>query len=146
MINSFSTQTFELGADIALQDSFGNNLAILKVEEKWRPDKKLEAFKVFGGNPVCHFILSILLVIAFTHILQLRQDHPYVKALQHEIGDIYVSGKMVGIQLPMHADHGALRSTLQFFLLNASWISSVILFSKTQIVFEQRLPLNCEPN
>ncbi|KAK3114403.1 Sulfate adenylyltransferase [Teratosphaeriaceae sp. CCFEE 6253] len=78
------------GARITLRDSRDDrNLGIMTVEDVYKPDKKNEAEKVFGGDP----------------------DHPAVKFLFNQTGDYYVGGKIEAIDRLMHYDYVALRYT-----------------------------------
>ncbi|KAK0908735.1 Sulfate adenylyltransferase [Friedmanniomyces endolithicus] len=78
------------GARITLRDSRDDrNLGIMTVEDVYKPDKKNEAEKVFGGDP----------------------DHPAVKFLFNQTGEYYVGGKIEAIDRLMHYDYVALRYT-----------------------------------
>lgn len=78
------------GARITLRDSRDDrNLAIMNVEDVYQPDKKIEAQKVFGGDP----------------------DHPAVKYLFNTAGEYYVGGKIDAIDRLMHYDYVGLRYT-----------------------------------
>ncbi|KAK0819021.1 Sulfate adenylyltransferase [Friedmanniomyces endolithicus] len=78
------------GARITLRDSRDDrNLDIMTVEDVYKPDKKNEAEKVFGGDP----------------------DHPAVKFLFNQTGEYYVGGKIEAIDRLMHYDYVALRYT-----------------------------------
>jgi sulfate adenylyltransferase len=76
------------GARIALQDFRDDrNLGILNVEDVYRPDKKKEAEKVFGGD----------------------EEHPAIRYLFGTAKDFYVGGKVEAIDRLMHYDYVALR-------------------------------------
>lgn len=75
---------------LALRDPEGVMLAILTVEEIYRPDRKKEAKLVFGTND---------------------ELHPGVAYLLHQTYPNYVSGKLEGLQLPSHYDFKELRQT-----------------------------------
>ncbi|KAH3899023.1 probable Sulfate adenylyltransferase [Saccharomycodes ludwigii] len=64
-------------------------IAVLTVEDIYRPNKVLEAEKVFRGDP----------------------DHPAVVYLNEVAGDVYVGGSVEAIQLPVHYDYPGLRKT-----------------------------------
>ncbi|AET39797.1 sulfate adenylyltransferase Ecym_4786 [Eremothecium cymbalariae DBVPG len=64
-------------------------IAILTVQDVYRPDKKMEAEKVFRGD----------------------EEHPAVKYLNNEAGEFYVGGSLEAIQLPVHYDYPGLRKT-----------------------------------
>ena len=67
-------------------------LAAMTVEEIWQPDRSLEAQRVYGTMSLEHPGVTYLL----------DQTHPF-----------YVSGKLEGVQLPIHYDFGSLRYTPQ---------------------------------
>jgi sulfate adenylyltransferase len=80
----------EPGQDIALRDQEGVILAILSVTDKWTPDKKREAEKVFGADDIAH---------------------PAVNYLHHKAGPVYLGGPITGIQQPVHYDFRGRRDT-----------------------------------
>ena len=73
---------------IALRDQEGLILAVLEVSMIWEPDKRVEARQVYGTTSECH---------------------PGVRHLRERIGNVYVGGRVLGIQLPTHYDHQELR-------------------------------------
>ncbi|KAF2275073.1 bifunctional sulfate adenylyltransferase subunit 1/adenylylsulfate kinase protein-like protein [Westerdykella ornata] len=76
------------GARIALRDFRDDrNLAIITVEDIYRPDKEKEAKEVFGGDP----------------------EHPAIKYLFNQAQEYYVGGKIEAIDRLMHYDYVALR-------------------------------------
>jgi sulfate adenylyltransferase len=75
---------------LALRDAEGVMLAVLHVEEMWRPDLHAEAGEVFGS----------------TH-----PEHPGVAHLFSQTYPIYVGGRLEGVQLPVHYDFRSLRHT-----------------------------------
>lgn len=76
------------GARVTMRDSRDDrNLAIMTIEDVYKPDKQKEAKLVFGGDP----------------------DHPAVKYLHSQTGEYYVGGKMEAIDRLMHYDYVALR-------------------------------------
>ncbi|KPQ10414.1 MAG: bifunctional sulfate adenylyltransferase / adenylsulfate kinase Sat/CysC [Rhodobacteraceae bacterium HLUCCA09] len=80
----------EPGQDIALRDPEGVILAILSVTDKWTPDKKREAQKVFGADDAAH---------------------PAVHYLHNIAGPVYLGGAITGLQPPVHYDFRARRDT-----------------------------------
>jgi sulfate adenylyltransferase len=79
------------GARIALRDFRDDrNLAIITVEDIYRPDKVKEATEVFGDND---------------------EAHPAVKYLHHTAGEFYVGGKLEAIDRLEHYDYVGLRYT-----------------------------------
>ena len=80
--------TIEPGARVALRDQEGLILAMLDVAGAWEPDKRAEADRVYGTT---------------------SDRHPGVRHLFKRIGDVYVGGRVSGIQLPTHYDFQELR-------------------------------------
>nr|VFK01358.1 MAG: sulfate adenylyltransferase [Candidatus Kentron sp. H]VFK01420.1 MAG: sulfate adenylyltransferase [Candidatus Kentron sp. H]VFK04982.1 MAG: sulfate adenylyltransferase [Candidatus Kentron sp. H] len=83
-------QTLEPGVKLALRDDEGFMLAVLDIEDIWKPDKRQEAQAVYGTD---------------------SQEHPGVRALFENVRDHYVGGRITGIQLPMHSDYEGFRHT-----------------------------------
>jgi len=81
----------EPGQRLALNDSEGFLLALLEVEDVWRPDKRAEALAVYGTDD--------------------PERHPGVKALYEQVAPWYVGGKLEGVTLPIHYDFRDLRLT-----------------------------------
>jgi sulfate adenylyltransferase len=79
-----------IGEKIALRDPEGVMLAVLTLREIYKPDKNLEAEKVFGTSD---------------------QTHPGVNYLFNYTKPYYISGKVQGIQLPTHYDFVDMRHT-----------------------------------
>ncbi|KAI9656973.1 MAG: Sulfate adenylyltransferase [Alyxoria varia] len=78
------------GGRITLRDFRDDrNLAILNIEDVFKPDKKKEAQNVFGGD----------------------EEHPAIKYLFQTAGEYYVGGKIDAIDRLMHYDYVALRYT-----------------------------------
>src|SRR5215470_5183675 len=80
----------QTGSTLALRDSEGVMLAVLHVEDLWRPDKEAEASSVFGTTD---------------------RVHPGVGALLNSPHATYVGGRVEGLQLPVHYDYRPLRMT-----------------------------------
>ena len=80
----------EAGSSLALRDPEGVMLAVLNIEDVWKPDREKEAQAVFGTTNPEHPGVAYLL----------DQSHPY-----------YVGGRLEGVQLPVHYDFRNLRST-----------------------------------
>jgi sulfate adenylyltransferase len=78
------------GGKLALRDSEGVMLAVLTVDELYRPDREAEAQSVFGTTDVEHPGVSMLL----------QRTHP-----------VYVGGSVEGLQLPTHYDFHPVRLT-----------------------------------
>ncbi|KIW13243.1 sulfate adenylyltransferase [Exophiala spinifera] len=78
------------GARITLRDFRDDrNLAILTVDDVYKPDKKKEAQEVFGGDP----------------------EHPAIKFLFNTTKELYVGGKIEAVNRLNHYDYVALRYT-----------------------------------
>lgn len=78
------------GARITLRDFRDDrNLAILTVDDVYKPDKALEAKEVFGGDP----------------------EHPAIKYLMNQTKEYYVGGKVEAVNRLNHYDYVALRYT-----------------------------------
>ncbi|KAF1365657.1 bifunctional sulfate adenylyltransferase subunit 1/adenylylsulfate kinase protein-like protein [Lizonia empirigonia] len=77
-------------ARVALRDFRDDrNLAIITVDDVYRPNKEEEAKKVFGGDP----------------------EHPAVKYLNESVQEFYVGGKVEAIDRLEHYDYVGLRFT-----------------------------------
>ncbi|SHL91043.1 sulfate adenylyltransferase [Paracoccus solventivorans] len=108
----------EPGTDIALRDPEGVILAILSVTDRWTPDKKHEAEKVFGNG---------------------ADDiaHPAINYLHNVAGPVYLGGPITGIQPPTHYDFKARRDTpneLRAFFRKMGW--------RRIVAFQTRNPLH----
>ena len=73
----------EAGKKIALRDAEGFMPAVLTVEDIWQPDKTREAEKVYNTT---------------------SDTHPGVRYLHEVVRPYYISGRIEGIQLPVHHD------------------------------------------
>jgi sulfate adenylyltransferase len=78
------------GSSLALRDPEGTMLAVLHVEEKWTPDRGLEAEKVYGTK---------------------NAEHPGVAHVLNRTNPVYVSGRLEGVESPTHYDYRDLRGT-----------------------------------
>jgi len=83
-------EQLKTGGYLGLNDAEGFMLAVLRVSDKWKPDKKHEAELVYGT---------------------VSQNHPGVRYLYEQVHDSYVGGEIEGIQLPSHYDFETLRDT-----------------------------------
>lgn len=78
------------GAKITLRDfRDDSNLAILTVDDVYKPDKKKEAQEVFGGDP----------------------EHPAIKFLNNSTKEFYIGGKIQAVNRLNHYDYVGLRYT-----------------------------------
>ncbi|MEF3168241.1 MAG: bifunctional sulfate adenylyltransferase/adenylylsulfate kinase [Deltaproteobacteria bacterium] len=105
------------GTRAALRDPEGFMLAVLDVEEIWRPDRKLEARKLYSTDEL---------------------THPGVARILEDEGPVLVSGPVTGLSLPMHFDYRTLRLTpaeLRAFFQRAGW-SQVLAISTRKILHQ----------
>lgn len=85
-----SDNDLQAGSRITLRDFRDDrNLAILTIDDVYRPDKSKEAKDVFGGD----------------------EDHPAIKYLYHKTEEFYVGGKIEALNKLNHYDYVALRYT-----------------------------------
>ncbi len=82
--------SIEPGARIALRDQEGVLIATLNVDSKFRPDKKAEALAVFGSAD---------------------EAHPAVQYLNNQANDVYLGGRLTGVEPPRHYDFKHLRDS-----------------------------------
>ena len=78
------------GETIALYDREGVIVATMEVEDIWSPDKAVEAAAVFGTE---------------------NDVHPGVDYLLHHANEVYLGGKLKGIEPPVHYDFRLLRDS-----------------------------------
>jgi sulfate adenylyltransferase len=83
-------KNLKTGDHLALRDQEGVMLAVLTIDEKYKPDLKQEAKLVFGTTD---------------------ELHPGVAYLMHQTNPNYVSGTLEGVQIPSHYDFKELRQT-----------------------------------
>jgi len=76
VLDVFDGDGYEVGEHVVLCDKFGNPLAIMNVESRYKPDKLLEAERVYGTTDETHF---------------------GVKYLFQNTGDIYLGGKVFSV-------------------------------------------------
>lgn len=77
------------GGELVLNDREGFPLAVLQLEEIWKPDRHAEARALYGTDDPA--------------------AHPGVRRFFRETGDWNVSGRLLGLHLPTHHDFGDLR-------------------------------------
>lgn len=75
---------------LALRDAEGVLIAVMQIEDAWKPDKRMEAIGVYGTEDI---------------------THPGVDYLFNRAGDYYLSGVIKGVQLPTHYDYRQYRHT-----------------------------------
>ena len=76
-------EALKIGDEVALRDEEGVILAILHLSDKWVADKSAEAIHVFGADDMAH---------------------PAVAYLHNQAGNVYLGGKITGLQAPTHYD------------------------------------------
>ena len=89
-ISDALAETLTLGAQAVLRDQEGVPLAVIDVEEIYRPDKHREAEMVYGADD---------------------EAHPAVRYLHHQTGPVYLGGAVTGIDEPVHYDYRQHRYT-----------------------------------
>ena len=102
-IGAQQAEKIEPGQTLALRDGEGFMLAVLDVEDKWTPDKQHEAAQVYGTTST---------------------EHPGVRYLLEQAGDVYLGGSVSGVQLPIHYDFETLRDTpeeLRHLFVKMGW-------------------------
>jgi sulfate adenylyltransferase len=107
-----------LGGKIALRDAEGVILAVMTVTDRWTPNKKVEAEKVFGYG---------------------ADDlaHPAIHYLHNIAGPVYLGGPVEGLQAPIHYDFKSRRDTpneLRAYFRKVGWDKVV--------AFQTRNPLH----
>ncbi|GLQ36050.1 sulfate adenylyltransferase [Amylibacter marinus] len=109
-------QTLKTGQKIALRDQEGVILATLDVADIYTPDKSKEAELVFGADD---------------------QAHPAVNYLHNTAGEVYLGGKITGIQQPVHYDFRARRdgpNEMRSYFRKLGW--------RRIVAFQTRNPLH----
>ncbi|NVJ68689.1 MAG: bifunctional sulfate adenylyltransferase/adenylylsulfate kinase [Gammaproteobacteria bacterium] len=89
-VSAMFADTVAEGESIALRDEEGVLIAILDISDKWNPDKKEEAEKVYGAAD---------------------EAHPAVDYLLNQAGEVYLGGKLRGVEMPIHYDYKGLRDS-----------------------------------
>ena len=79
-----------VGDRIALRDGEGFMPAVLTVEDIWRPDRRLEADRIYGTTDT---------------------EHPGVRYLLNAVNPVYLGGTVTGVQAPMHHEFESLWDT-----------------------------------
>ncbi len=82
------------GDTLALRDPEGVMVAVLHVEDIWKPDLDREAEAVFGSDTGASL-----------------EEHPAVRYLRTQSNPVYVGGRVEGLDLPSHYDFRTLRLT-----------------------------------
>jgi sulfate adenylyltransferase len=89
-VTSAFADKLALGDRIALRDGEGVLIATMEVSSVYRPNKELEARSVFGTTD---------------------EKHPGVSYLMQRSNEVYLGGKLRGVEAPMHYDFKHLRDT-----------------------------------
>ena len=89
-ISKNKANSLEAGQSAALRDPEGFLLAVMHIEDIWRPDKEREAQGVYNSSDTIH---------------------PGVRHLFNEVKEYYVGGRIEVISLPLHYDFKQLRQT-----------------------------------
>jgi sulfate adenylyltransferase len=90
-VDEQTARSLAVGQTLALRDEEGFLLAVVTIEDIWKPDKKMEALTVFGTDD--------------------PEKHPGVRYFYESVGTWYVGGSLEGVQLPIHYDFMELRLT-----------------------------------
>lgn len=90
-VNEDLADKLSIGDNLALNDEEGFLLALLNINDIWRPDKEKEAIAVYGTSD--------------------EEKHPGVMQLYRDSGPVYIGGSLEGINLPIRYDFQELRHT-----------------------------------
>lgn len=91
-VNEDFAETLKTGDSLALRDPEGVMLAALHIEEIWQPDREAEVENVYGSKDI---------------------NHPGINFILNQTNPFYVSGRLEGLQLPVHYDYRSMRFTPQ---------------------------------
>jgi sulfate adenylyltransferase len=89
-ISETAARPLEAGQSVVIRDPEGFLLAIMHVEDIWKPDKQKEAKLLYGTTD---------------------KSHPGVASLFRNSGEYYVGGPLEVLSLPLHFDFKQLRMT-----------------------------------
>ena len=111
------SKNITIGDKIVLRDHEGVAIAIMTVSDKWTPDRKSEAELVYG-----------------------TQDslHPAIDYLLNQSGEVYLGGKLEGLEIPRHYDYKLHRHSpaeLRAQFKKMGWT--------TVVAFQTRNPMHC---
>lgn len=76
-------------SEIVLKDQEGNPIAVMNVQDMWTADKQNEAQQCWGGDP----------------------EHPAIAFLNNFTKNVYLGGKLTGLDLPPHYEYKEFRKT-----------------------------------
>jgi sulfate adenylyltransferase len=109
-------ETLSGGETIALRDPEGVLVATMQIQDIWTPDKAIEAAAVFGTENIAH---------------------PGVDHLLNRASEVYIGGKLKGVEPPTHYDFKLLRdspSELRGLFRKLGW--------RKVIAFQTRNPMH----
>lgn len=89
-IGETAARNLEAGQSVVIRDPEGFLLAVMHIEDVWRPDKEKEAALLYGTTDI---------------------SHPGVSQLFHQAGEVYIGGTLEVLNLPLHFDFKQLRMT-----------------------------------
>ncbi|MDY0362623.1 MAG: bifunctional sulfate adenylyltransferase/adenylylsulfate kinase [Desulforegulaceae bacterium] len=89
-IDEKTFETLKNHQQAALTDQEGFQLAVIQIQDLWKPDKAKEALKIFGTD---------------------KSSHPGVKYLKNKTKDYYLGGNLEIIELPVNYDFKTFRFT-----------------------------------
>ncbi len=89
-VSETTARPLEAGQSVVVRDPEGFLLAIMHVEDIWKPDKEKEATLLYGTTD---------------------KSHPGVAGLFQNIGEYYIGGALEVLNLPLHFDFKQLRMT-----------------------------------
>lgn len=89
-VSEDTTADLKTGQPAAIRDPEGFLLAVIHIEDIWSPDREHEALSVYGTQDT---------------------RHPGVGYLKNNSGEVYISGKLEVLSLPIHFDFRKLRQT-----------------------------------
>lgn len=118
-VDASTASSYKVGEKIVLRDLRDETpLAVLTVESIYKPNKQLEAEKVFRGDP----------------------EHPAVKYLNETAGEYYIGGSLQGLSYPKHYDYVELRKTPA--QLRAEFVDTLNWNEKHVVAFQTRNPMH----
>ena len=118
-------EKLETGSKIALRDGEGFMPAALTVEDIWEPDKAREAELVYGTA---------------------SDQHPGVRYLNEQVKQVYISGRIEGIETPIHYDFESLWDTpqeLRHLLQKMGW-RRVVAFQTSKVMHRLQRDITLE--
>ena len=91
-VNLAFAERLAVGQSIALYDAEGMPIAVMTLSSLWQPDKTLEVEAVYGSCDI---------------------NHPGVRYIRDQTGEVYLGGELTGVRLPHHYDFCTLRQSPQ---------------------------------